>query len=123
MKPLFSPFTLSEASGCKQVCPPAVKLQKALKASEVQPKFGSTQKRPGSQTQFILFTQILPFKELCNIITGALWTLTIIKLVLTVEQILADTSRVLPCSQRLFDALDHGAEVTERLEDLHVLVW
>lgn len=53
----------------------------------------------------------------------ARWTLTIIKLVLTVEQILADTSRVLPRSQRLFDALDHGAEVTERLEDLHVLVW
>lgn len=43
----FSPVTLSEASGCKHVCPPAVKLQKTSKASEVQPKFGSTQKRPG----------------------------------------------------------------------------
>lgn len=40
------------------------------------------------------------------------WTLTIIKLVLTVEQILADASWVLPRPQRLFNALDHSAEVT-----------
>lgn len=40
--------TLLEATGCKQVCPPAVKLQKTLKASEVQPKFGSTQNQPES---------------------------------------------------------------------------
>lgn len=38
--------TLLEATGCKQVCPPAVKLQKTLKASEVQPKFGSIQNQP-----------------------------------------------------------------------------
>lgn len=40
--------TLLEATGCKQVCPPAVNLQKTLKASEVQPKFGSTQNQPES---------------------------------------------------------------------------
>lgn len=38
--------TLLVATGCKQVWPPAVKLQKTMNASEVQPKFGSIQNQP-----------------------------------------------------------------------------
>lgn len=46
---LYCFVTLLEATGCKQVCPPAVKLQKTLKASEVQPQFGSIQNQPETQ--------------------------------------------------------------------------
>lgn len=37
--------------------------------------------------------------------------LTIFELVTTVQQILADTSRVLPCAQWLFDALNYTAQI------------
>lgn len=43
--------TLLVATGCKQVCPPAVKLQKTMNASEVQPKFGSIQNQPENQSK------------------------------------------------------------------------
>lgn len=105
-------LTLSVATGCKQVWPPAVKLQKTLKASEVQPKFGSIQNQPempqvkrGENRSTFAQSSVTEI----SYSSGSHETLTIIKLVMTVEQIFADTCRVLPRAQRLFDALDDGA--------------
>lgn len=50
-------------------------------------------------------------------------TLTIAKLVMTIKQVFADTSWILPCAQRLFDALNHTAKVMQSLQYLHIMVW
>lgn len=41
---------------------------------------------------------------------------------MTVQQVFTDTGRVLSCAQRLFDALNHAAQVMQRLEDFRILV-
>lgn len=50
-------------------------------------------------------------------------TLTIFQFVLTVQKVFADTSRVVPGAQRLFDALNHVAQVSKGLKYLCILVW
>lgn len=50
-------------------------------------------------------------------------SLTVFEFVPTVQQIFADASRVLPGAQRLFDALDHTAQIMQGLQDLRALVW
>lgn len=50
-------------------------------------------------------------------------TLTIAKLVMTIEQVLADTSWIFSCTQRLFDAINHTTKVTQSLQYLHIMVW
>lgn len=50
-------------------------------------------------------------------------SLTIFELVLTVQQVFTDASRVLSCAQRLFDALYHAAQITQSLQYLCILVW
>lgn len=102
-----SVVTLLVATGCKQVCPPAVKLQKTLNASEVQPKFGSIQNQPERIQSWDMI------KRKTNILNlHKMWHSkppTIIELMTTVQQIFTDTSRVFLRPQRLFDSFDDGA--------------
>lgn len=98
-------FTLFVATGCKQVCPPAVKLQKTMNASEVQPRFGSIQNQPERIRRSDKVKTYIPNLHMMRRSKLP----TIIEFMTTVQQILTDTSWVLPRSQGLFDPFDDGA--------------
>lgn len=49
--------------------------------------------------------------------------LTVFHLVLTVQKVFTDTSRVLLRAKRLLDALNHTAQVMQGLKDVCVLLW